>query len=180
MLSKPCDGWTDLVEFLCVGEYPMTGAQAAEKEVPGSRADILHRGRNVTLAFTMQVSPSCCRFSSNGLWQQQSQLSLLTSCASSYFGPTNKYCALIDPFSYKDAKFRLLWAQASIKLYIIFVWSCCCCCCWQRGALIGWCQLVNFWLLMLGWLALEFASEMPHHDKLQALHSCCYYGGLLS
>jgi len=51
------DGWTDLVEFLCVGEYPMTEAQAAEKEVPGSRADTLHCGRNVALAFTMQVSP---------------------------------------------------------------------------------------------------------------------------
>ena len=37
------------------GEYPMTGAQAAEKEVPGSKADMLHRGRNVALAFTMQV-----------------------------------------------------------------------------------------------------------------------------
>lgn len=36
------------------GEYPMTGAQAAEKEVPGSKADVLHRGRNVALAFTMQ------------------------------------------------------------------------------------------------------------------------------
>ncbi|KAL3138696.1 hypothetical protein ABBQ32_006450 [Trebouxia sp. C0010 RCD-2024] len=36
------------------GEYPMTGAQAAEKEVPGSKADMLHRGRNVALAFTMQ------------------------------------------------------------------------------------------------------------------------------
>ena len=40
------------------GEYPMTGAQAAEKEVPGSKADVLHRGRNVALAFTMQVSLS--------------------------------------------------------------------------------------------------------------------------
>lgn len=37
------------------GEYPMTGTQAAEKEEPGSRADKLHRGRNVVLAFTMQV-----------------------------------------------------------------------------------------------------------------------------
>ena len=37
------------------GEYPMTGTQAAEKEAPGSRADKLHRGRNVVLAFTMQV-----------------------------------------------------------------------------------------------------------------------------
>lgn len=37
------------------GEYPMTGAQVAEKEVPGSKADMLHRGRNVALAFTMQV-----------------------------------------------------------------------------------------------------------------------------
>ena len=36
----------------------MTGAAAAEKEVPGSRADMLHRGRNVALAFTMQVTPS--------------------------------------------------------------------------------------------------------------------------
>ena len=36
----------------------MTGAQAAEKEVPGSKADVLHRGRNVALAFTMQVSLS--------------------------------------------------------------------------------------------------------------------------
>lgn len=34
----------------------MTGTQAAEKETPGSRADKLHRGRNVVLAFTMQVS----------------------------------------------------------------------------------------------------------------------------
>ena len=33
----------------------MTGTQAAEKEIPGSRADKLHRGRNVVLAFTMQV-----------------------------------------------------------------------------------------------------------------------------
>lgn len=33
----------------------MTGAQVAEKEVPGSKADMLHRGRNVALAFTMQV-----------------------------------------------------------------------------------------------------------------------------
>ena len=33
----------------------MTGTQAAEKEEPGSRADKLHRGRNVVLAFTMQV-----------------------------------------------------------------------------------------------------------------------------
>lgn len=33
----------------------MTGAQAAEKEIPGSKADMLHRGRNVALAFTMQV-----------------------------------------------------------------------------------------------------------------------------
>ena len=39
------------------GEYPMTGAQAAEKEIPGSKADMLHRGRNVALAFTMQVRP---------------------------------------------------------------------------------------------------------------------------
>ena len=38
-----------------VGEYPMTGTSAAEKETPGSRADKLHRGRNVVLAFTMQV-----------------------------------------------------------------------------------------------------------------------------
>lgn len=36
------------------GEYPMTGASAAEKEIPGSKADKLHRGRNVVLAFTMQ------------------------------------------------------------------------------------------------------------------------------
>lgn len=36
----------------------MTGAQAAEKEVPGSKADVLHRGRNVALAFTMQVGLS--------------------------------------------------------------------------------------------------------------------------
>lgn len=36
----------------------MTGTQAAEKETPGSRADKLHRGRNVVLAFTMQVSHS--------------------------------------------------------------------------------------------------------------------------
>ncbi|KAL0038700.1 hypothetical protein WJX79_003808 [Trebouxia sp. C0005] len=36
------------------GEYPMTGTSAAEKETPGSRADKLHRGRNVVLAFTMQ------------------------------------------------------------------------------------------------------------------------------
>ncbi len=36
----------------------MTGAQAAEKEVAGSKADVLHRGRNVALAFTMQVSLS--------------------------------------------------------------------------------------------------------------------------
>ncbi len=36
----------------------MTGVQAAEKEVPGSKADVLHRGRNVALAFTMQVSLS--------------------------------------------------------------------------------------------------------------------------
>ena len=35
----------------------MTGASAAEKEIPGSKADKLHRGRNVVLAFTMQVSP---------------------------------------------------------------------------------------------------------------------------
>lgn len=42
------------------GEYPMTGTSAAEKEIPGSRADKLHRGRNVVLAFTMQVgSPRC-------------------------------------------------------------------------------------------------------------------------
>lgn len=34
----------------------MTGTQAAEKEAPGSRADKLHRGRNVVLAFTMQVT----------------------------------------------------------------------------------------------------------------------------
>ena len=48
----------------------MTGAAVAEKEVPGSRADRLHRGRNVVLAFTMQVSlqlslgvPACfCNF----------------------------------------------------------------------------------------------------------------------
>ena len=39
-----------------VGEYPMTGTSAAEKETPGSRADKLHRGRNVVLAFTMQVA----------------------------------------------------------------------------------------------------------------------------
>ena len=36
----------------------MTGTSAAEKETPGSRADKLHRGRNVVLAFTMQVTPS--------------------------------------------------------------------------------------------------------------------------
>ena len=42
------------------GEYPMTGTSAAEKEIPGSRADKLHRGRNVVLAFTMQVSLSPC------------------------------------------------------------------------------------------------------------------------
>ena len=35
----------------------MTGTSAAEKETPGSRADKLHRGRNVVLAFTMQVTP---------------------------------------------------------------------------------------------------------------------------
>lgn len=33
----------------------MTGSAVAEKEEPGSRADRLHRGRNVVLAFTMQV-----------------------------------------------------------------------------------------------------------------------------
>ena len=40
----------------------MTGAQAAEKEIPGSKADMLHRGRNVALAFTMQVGhvAQCC------------------------------------------------------------------------------------------------------------------------
>ena len=35
----------------------MTGTSAAEKEIPGSRADKLHRGRNVVMAFTMQVAP---------------------------------------------------------------------------------------------------------------------------
>lgn len=46
------------VDIVGVGEYPMTGTQAAEKEEPGSRADKLHRGRNVVLAFTMQASTS--------------------------------------------------------------------------------------------------------------------------
>ena len=60
--AKPCLG-TQLPEKRCnskhipfAGEYPMTGTSAAEKETPGSRADKLHRGRNVVLAFTMQVS----------------------------------------------------------------------------------------------------------------------------
>lgn len=99
----------------------MTEAQAAEKEVPGSRADTLHCGRNVALAFTMQVSPLWCRLSSHGLWRQR-QRSLHASCACSNFGPTTyKYYALIDPFNYKDAKSRLSWPQVSMNLQISFL-----------------------------------------------------------
>ena len=88
------------------GEYPMTGTITCEVAVPGIRADKLHRGRTVVLAFLMQVRVTCAPTLFECRWAHRlAQL----DAASGTFCPLNVNLLELNQITFDNCRIQILF-----------------------------------------------------------------------